>query len=152
MHTQRRGARFTKDIDAIDNALPQTMQMMSWTVFKVSGTLILISILQPLFILPCIPILALYVYVQQYYRHTSRELKRLDSVSRSPIYAHFSETLNGLATRGVMVPVWAFAGGWLVAVEEAAMVAFRFLWMLPFPHLAGFIFFLSVPGSPLTTS
>ncbi|KAJ3124192.1 hypothetical protein HK100_011320 [Physocladia obscura] len=32
------------------------------------------------------------------YLNTSRELKRLESVSRSPIYNQFSETLNGVAT------------------------------------------------------
>ena len=35
---------------------------------------------------------------QKYYLRTSRELKRLDSVSRSPIYAHFQESLGGVAT------------------------------------------------------
>lgn len=36
--------------------------------------------------------------LQFYYRSTSRELRRLDSVSRSPIYASFTETLDGSST------------------------------------------------------
>lgn len=40
----------------------------------------------------------MYYYVQRYYLRTSRELKRLDSVSRSPIYAHFQESLGGIST------------------------------------------------------
>jgi len=36
--------------------------------------------------------------VQRYYVATAREIRRLDSVSRSPIFAHFSETLNGVST------------------------------------------------------
>ena len=39
-----------------------------------------------------------YIFVQRYYLESSRELKRLDSVSRSPIFAHFQETLGGAAT------------------------------------------------------
>lgn len=51
-----------------------------------------------MFALLIVPIGAVYAYIQRYYLRTSRELKRLDSVSKSPIYAHFQESLGGLTT------------------------------------------------------
>jgi ATP-binding cassette, subfamily C (CFTR/MRP), member 1 len=39
-----------------------------------------------------------YAYIQRYFISPSRSLSRLESVSRSPIYAHFQETLNGVDT------------------------------------------------------
>lgn len=42
-----------------------------------------------------IPIGFIYYIVQRFYVATSRQLKRLESVSRSPIYSHFGETVTG---------------------------------------------------------
>lgn len=61
-------------------------------------TLILISVSTPVFIALILPLGAVYLYIQRYYLRTSRELKRLDSISRSPIYAHFQESLGGITT------------------------------------------------------
>ena len=61
-------------------------------------TLGLITASTPGFALLIIPISGVYLYIQRYYLRTSRELKRLDSVSKSPIYAHFQESLGGLTT------------------------------------------------------
>ena len=61
-------------------------------------TLVLITASTPIFIALIIPLTAVYLYIQRYYLRTSRELKRLDSTSRSPIYAHFQESLGGITT------------------------------------------------------
>jgi ATP-binding cassette subfamily C (CFTR/MRP) protein 1 len=61
-------------------------------------TLVVISASTPAFIALIVPLLLVYYWVQRYYLRTSRELKRLDSVSRSPIYAHFQESLGGITT------------------------------------------------------
>lgn len=58
----------------------------------------MISYATPAFILPIIIILMCYYVIQRIYVATSRELKRLESVSRSPIYSHFGETVNGVTT------------------------------------------------------
>ena len=42
-----------------------------------------------------VPAAALLVYLRQYYIRTSREIKRLDSILRSPIYNHISSTVMG---------------------------------------------------------
>ena len=47
---------------------------------------------------PKVPVGCIFLYVQKFYLRSSREVQRLDSVSRSPIYAHFGETLNGVST------------------------------------------------------
>lgn len=60
--------------------------------------LVVISVTVPPFIALIIPLGAMYIWIQRYYLRSSRELKRLDSVSRSPIYAHFQESLGGIST------------------------------------------------------
>jgi ABC-type multidrug transport system fused ATPase/permease subunit len=43
-----------------------------------------------------VPVVALFWQSQHRYRSVARDTKRLESISRSPRYAHFKETLSGL--------------------------------------------------------
>ena len=45
-----------------------------------------------------VPLVGLFIRYQRYYQTTSREIKRLDAISRSPVYAMLNECLNGLAS------------------------------------------------------
>ncbi|XP_050432447.1 multidrug resistance-associated protein 1 isoform X1 [Adelges cooleyi] len=87
--------RVSKDIDTIDNTLPFILRSTIQTVFSVIGTLVVISYSTPIFITVIFPIGIVYYFIQRFYVATSRQLKRLESVSRSPIYSHFSETVTG---------------------------------------------------------
>ncbi|XP_068161646.1 ATP-binding cassette sub-family C member 3 isoform X2 [Antennarius striatus] len=87
--------RFSKDIYIIDEALPSTVLMLLATVFLSLSTMIVIISSTPIFTVVIVPLAFIYVFVQRFYVATSRQLKRLESVSRSPIYSHFSETITG---------------------------------------------------------
>ncbi|CAJ0826330.1 1757_t:CDS:10, partial [Entrophospora sp. SA101] len=90
--------RFSKDQYTIDEVLPRTFAGYFRTIFYVLATILVIAFSTPLFIIVIVPMIFVYRYIQVYYLSTSRELKRLDSVTRSPIYAHFQETLGGVTT------------------------------------------------------
>jgi hypothetical protein len=45
-----------------------------------------------------IPLGVIYYFLQRYFRRSCIELQRLDAISRSPVYANFSETMSGLDT------------------------------------------------------
>merc|ERR1719158_1383988 len=74
--------------------------MRGWMtcLLAVVSTFLIIAYTTPTFILPIAVILTCYYLVQKVYVATSRQLKRLESVSRSPIYSQFGETINGAST------------------------------------------------------
>lgn len=90
--------RFTKDIDTIDNTLPDSMRMAISTLGSVFGAIVLITVLTHYFIVAVAAVLIFYVGSSVLYQRGAREVKRLDAVLRSSLYSHFSETLSGLAT------------------------------------------------------
>ncbi|KAI5949274.1 YCF1 [Candida jiufengensis] len=90
--------RFSNDIYKIDEVIGRVFNMFFSNLIKVTLTIIVICFSTWQFIFLIIPLGVLYIYYQQYYLRTSRELRRLDSVSRSPIYANFQESLVGIST------------------------------------------------------
>lgn len=89
-------SRFTKDFDLLDTQLANTLGMLILMLFLTIGTLASVTFATPWFAVS-LPLLGwLYVRTLRYFRNLSREAKRLESISRSPVYAHFGETLGGL--------------------------------------------------------
>ncbi|XP_072661820.1 ATP-binding cassette sub-family C member 2 [Canis lupus baileyi] len=89
--------RFAGDISTVDDTLPQSLRSWILCFLGIISTLVMICTATPVFIIVIIPLSIIYVSIQIFYVATSRQLKRLDSVTRSPIYSHFSETVSGLS-------------------------------------------------------
>ncbi|KAM9856926.1 ATP-binding cassette sub-family C member 10 [Aulostomus maculatus] len=90
--------RFSSDLYSVDDSLPFILNILLANVFSLLGMLVVIGYGLPWVLLPLLPLALLYHRTQYFYRHTSRELKRLCSLTLSPVYSHFSETLTGLPT------------------------------------------------------
>ncbi|MED6116528.1 ABC transporter C member 13 [Stylosanthes scabra] len=90
--------RLSSDLYTIDDSLPFIMNILLANFVGLLGIAIILSYVQVFFLLFLLPFWYIYSKLQFFYRSTSRELRRLDSVSRSPIYTSFSETLDGTST------------------------------------------------------
>lgn len=131
--TGRIVTRFSKDQGTVDSEIPDMVSDFFLCLFSSVATLAVICGVLPWFLVPVVPVMAVYWWVMQNYRKASRgttttalpalsecqrtdntphrsrtrtrthmhvhtELGRLESLTSAPIYAHYSETLEGLDT------------------------------------------------------
>ncbi|KAJ9598064.1 hypothetical protein L9F63_026831, partial [Diploptera punctata] len=90
--------RFSKDIGAIDELLPRFMMETIQIFLVLFGLLVNIAIVNPIFIVAMVILGVLYYLVTTVYLRTSRNVKRLEGTTRSPVYSHLSDTMTGLTT------------------------------------------------------
>eukprot|EP00058_Branchiostoma_floridae_P010039 XP_002595527.1 hypothetical protein BRAFLDRAFT_118956 [Branchiostoma floridae] len=90
--------RMSEDTATIDLRLPLIMEHLIRVVLLICSALLVNAVVTPYFLIGAVPIVVFYYMVQKYYRATAREIKRLDNINKSPVFAHFSETLGGLTT------------------------------------------------------
>ncbi|KAL0363618.1 UNVERIFIED_CONTAM: ABC transporter C family member 2 [Sesamum calycinum] len=90
--------RFAKDLGDIDRNVAPFANMFLNQVSQLISTFVLIGIVSTMSLWAIMPLLVLFYEAYLYYQSTAREVKRLDSITRSPVYAQFGEALNGLST------------------------------------------------------
>ncbi|KAF9959226.1 hypothetical protein BGZ72_010064 [Mortierella alpina] len=90
--------RFAHDMTAVDIDLPLHFLNLIFISLMACTTFAFCIAASPYFAIIMVPVGYMYSVLGGFYLVSSRELKRLDSAARSPIYAHFGETLSGLVT------------------------------------------------------
>ncbi|TAQ88276.1 hypothetical protein B7494_g3387 [Chlorociboria aeruginascens] len=90
--------RFSKDLEAVDQEVaPIAIGVMNCAL-AIIVTIALISTITPGFLIAAVFIGVLYFLVGMFYLNSSRDLKRLESIQRSPLFQQFGETLSGITT------------------------------------------------------
>jgi len=90
--------RFSKDIEAIDQEVAPVAVGVVHCLASIITIVILISVITPGFLIAGAFISILYFLIGKFYINSSRDLKRLESLQRSPLYQQFGETLSGMTT------------------------------------------------------
>lgn len=90
--------RASKDQQILDQALPfaliDMMQYLSMTI----GSITIIGITNPWVLIILISLVPSFLWLRRVYTRSSLQLKRLENVTRSPIYTLFSSSLDGLTS------------------------------------------------------
>ena len=90
--------RFSQDMELVDQALPIAAFGTTFSVMVCITEAALISSGAGLVAVTIPPTILVLWALQMFYLRTSRQLRFLDLEAKSPLYTHFTETLNGLHT------------------------------------------------------
>lgn len=115
--------RFSRDLESVDIQLQWSFESAVQSLFQILVSLSLIIFSVPLVLIVIIPVGVIYWRLQLAYRASAREAKRMDSIARSPRYAHFKETLGGLPViRAYKKQAW-FRGQFFDHLEKSQIAA-----------------------------
>ncbi|XP_072393683.1 ATP-binding cassette sub-family C member 4-like [Diabrotica undecimpunctata] len=90
--------RFSKDIGAIDEWLPKAILDASQMILMMVGSLILVAIVNPYFLILVFFMGIFFLSMRHVYLKSSKNIKRLEGIMRSPVFTHLNATLQGLTT------------------------------------------------------
>jgi len=111
--------RFSSDTNTVDDSLPFILNILLAQLAGLVGALCVSLYAMPWLGLVIIPMVPIYLNLQHRYRHASRDIKRLSSNAMSPLYTHFTETLQGLTTIRSMRASPRFQRDFQVKLEES---------------------------------
>lgn len=99
--------------------MPFILNILLAQVAGLLGALAVSLYAMPWLTIFAVPLIPIYLSLQNRYRFASRDIKRLSSNALSPLYAHFTETLQGLATIRSMRAHVRFARDFSTKLEES---------------------------------
>ncbi|CAG9859549.1 unnamed protein product [Phyllotreta striolata] len=90
--------RFSKDMGAIDELLPKAILDSTQMLLQMFGALLLIVIVNPYFLILIVNLSVIFGLMRHVYLKSSKNIKRLEGMMRSPVFTHLKATIEGLTT------------------------------------------------------
>ncbi|KAB0803714.1 hypothetical protein PPYR_00684 [Photinus pyralis] len=90
--------RFSKDIAVIDYYIPYILNSMTEILLMLIGAVVLSSTVNVWFLIPSFGLFILFYFLRIVFLRTSRSVKRIEGINRSPILTHVTASLYGLST------------------------------------------------------
>ena len=90
--------RLSADMNVMDEKLSRSFEALLFCAAQVIGGIVMNSVFVPYFLIPIVPVFVVFCFVQRFFISSCRQFQRLECITRSPILAHISQMLNGLAT------------------------------------------------------
>ncbi|XP_033209998.1 probable multidrug resistance-associated protein lethal(2)03659 isoform X2 [Belonocnema kinseyi] len=90
--------RFSKDMGAIDEMLPIALIDCVQIGLSLVGIIVVVAASNVWLLIPTFLIGIVFYYLRVFYLATSRSVKRLEGVTRSPVFGHLNATLQGMTT------------------------------------------------------
>jgi len=90
--------RFTSDVDVLDVKIPLLMRQFLMCLCMILGAFGVVASVTPIFLAPLVPIITGFILLQIFFSRTRRQVKRLESIAKSPIFSHFTETISGVSS------------------------------------------------------
>ncbi|KAF5275659.1 hypothetical protein FQA39_LY06771 [Lamprigera yunnana] len=90
--------RFSKDIGTIDELLPKVILDAGQIILMTFGSLILVTVINPYFLIPTGIIGCFFILCRMVFLRSSKNIKRLEGITRSPVFTHLNASLQGLTT------------------------------------------------------
>ncbi|XP_072393688.1 ATP-binding cassette sub-family C member 4-like [Diabrotica undecimpunctata] len=90
--------RFSKDLGAVDELLPKAIMDSSQILLSMFGSLVLIIVVNPYFLILIAVLSIVFGIMRHIYLKSSKNIKRLEGIMRSPVFTHLRATIEGLTT------------------------------------------------------
>ncbi|KDQ16443.1 hypothetical protein BOTBODRAFT_186497 [Botryobasidium botryosum FD-172 SS1] len=90
--------RFSKDVETVDSSLSSSIRTTSQWIASFTAAILTVAFFLPPFLAPAMIIGYFYYKLSLGYVKTGRDLRRIESNTRSPIFSAFGELLEGIVT------------------------------------------------------